>query len=288
MRPNRLPRSRIFEQLGTGHAGAAYIGAQKVRQRCHIQVNAIDGEDAGVRFGGSLSPPFERREDVRRHRPSSGVVGLVRVEANYPSNEIHVRPSEIAELNLSNAGYMQGDPRNGQRVDPEELKKFAFEKGNATGMQANDVVGALGAFVSKTGDLKTGMEAFEKMAILARATGSDVTDMADAMADVSNNLGDVPNKAEVLNSVRHRATPTSTTSRSTSPRSSRAPTWSRRSSWQRPAMFTTSELVRKSSPGGRREIVGRSPLALARPIVTLLGHGDRRLRPRFFEEPGRR
>ena len=79
-----------------------------------------------------------------------------------------------------------------------ELTKRAQEVGANTAMDPTKILEGLGAFVGKTGDLKTGMEGIEDFARIARATGSDVSDVAAAAGDVSANLGDMANKGAVV------------------------------------------------------------------------------------------
>jgi hypothetical protein len=100
--------------------------------------------------------------------------------------------------NLSNQGYMENDARNGQRVDPKVLQAQLMSVGSATGYSGNDVGEALSAFVSKTGDLKTGREVIQQIGMVSRATGADVRDMADAAGDLSNAFADGPNKAKQI------------------------------------------------------------------------------------------
>jgi hypothetical protein len=163
---------------------------ETAKARAKLMGQAFSGAAAlggrAMRFGASVVGDLARATGVRTDLGS-----ILAANADL----------ETKAVNLSNSGYMAGDPRNGKRLSTEEIQNFAFEKGNATGYAANDVVDALSTFVSKTGDLKGGMDSFEKMAQLARATGSDITDMADAMGDVSNTLGNIPDKAKVLDSV---------------------------------------------------------------------------------------
>lgn len=109
---------------------------------------------------------------------------------------------ETRAIQLSNSGYMPGTAgANGRRQDPRELMAQAYSIGNKTGTAANEVMGGLQAFVGKTGDLESGRSVMEHLAKLSKATGANLEDMADAAADVSNNLGDVPDKGERVKDV---------------------------------------------------------------------------------------
>lgn len=105
-------------------------------------------------------------------------------------------------VQLSNQGYMpgQGGP-NGRRQDPKDLERAAFEIGNKTGTSANDVMEGMTAFVSRTGDLEAARGSMENLSRLSLATGSNLKDMAEAAGDASNQIGDIPNKAKVIDEV---------------------------------------------------------------------------------------
>lgn len=114
------------------------------------------------------------------------------------------RASELQEsaTQLSNSGYMPGSAgANGQRVDPNDLMKQAYSVGNETGTGANEIMGAMGTFVGKTGDLEASRDTIKDLAVLSKATGANLTDMADAAADVSNQLGDIPDKGARIRDV---------------------------------------------------------------------------------------
>jgi hypothetical protein len=78
------------------------------------------------------------------------------------------------------------------------LTKTMQEIGSATAMDPTALLEGLGKFVGKTGDLETGVASMRELAIIARATGSSVSDVASAAGDVSANLGDMPNKGKVV------------------------------------------------------------------------------------------
>lgn len=69
---------------------------------------------------------------------------------------------------------------------------------NATATNSTDTMEALEAFVAKTGELSTGLDTLKDMATLSRATGTNLLDMSNAAAEVSNNLGDVPDKGKAI------------------------------------------------------------------------------------------
>jgi len=108
---------------------------------------------------------------------------------------------ETKAVNLSNQGFMEGDARNGRRVDPAELMAQAFTVSKKTGTNANEAMSGLDKFVTKTGDLATGRDILERMAVLSKATGASLEDMTDAAGDVANAFGDIPNKGAAIDSM---------------------------------------------------------------------------------------
>lgn len=106
---------------------------------------------------------------------------------------------EQQAVQLSNQAYMPGaSGAAGVRQDPRELMGTAFRIGGATGIGANEVMGGLEKFTSLTGDLETGQQVMGRLAMLSKATGTNLEDMAAAAGNASNQLGDIPNKAVVI------------------------------------------------------------------------------------------
>lgn len=103
--------------------------------------------------------------------------------------------------NLSNAGFMSGSATNGLRVDPNALMQQSFAVGKETGTDANEVMEGLEKFVAKTGDLKLGRDMIRDMAVAAKATGTELSNMADAAGDVASNIEEGPDKAEKVKAV---------------------------------------------------------------------------------------
>jgi hypothetical protein len=103
---------------------------------------------------------------------------------------------------LSNSGYMPGMAGpNGRLVGAGDLLSQATQTGNETGQSTTDTLSAMRAFVGKTGDLALARDSIKDMSILSRATGTSLEDMANASAEVANHLGDIPDKANVVNAV---------------------------------------------------------------------------------------
>lgn len=98
---------------------------------------------------------------------------------------------------VSNFGFMNSGP-NARRVDPGELAKQARTVAVETGNEADTVLEGLEKFTGLTGDLKTGREVIKDLAVLSKATGSNVMQMAEAAGNASNVLGDMPNKGQAV------------------------------------------------------------------------------------------
>jgi len=105
---------------------------------------------------------------------------------------------ETNAQNIANSGYIVGDKNNNKRVSKEDLMKQALDVGEKTGSDANVALEGLGKFVSKTGDLKTGRDIMEQMAIYSKATGSSMEDMMDASGDLANQLDGVEDKGKAV------------------------------------------------------------------------------------------
>jgi hypothetical protein len=93
---------------------------------------------------------------------------------------------------------MPGDPRNASRVDARTLMQEARTIGTETGNSPTAALEGLSQFVGKTGDLQTGRDTMKDLAVLSKATGTNLNDMVSAAGDVSNSLGDIPNKGKMI------------------------------------------------------------------------------------------
>jgi len=108
---------------------------------------------------------------------------------------------ERLAVQVSNSGFMKGDARNGARVDPRALMAQAQQVGIDTASDPNKIMEGISAFTGKTGDLSTAREVMGDLAMLAKATGSNMEDLVSAAGDVSANLGDIPNKGAAIGDV---------------------------------------------------------------------------------------
>lgn len=109
---------------------------------------------------------------------------------------------EAAAVDLSNSGYQAGtNGANGRRVAASELIGQARAVGGQFGIDASEVLAGLAQYQKIAGDLDTGRQSLLQMAALSKATGTNLADMAAATANVSNGLGDVPDKARIIDEV---------------------------------------------------------------------------------------
>lgn len=70
----------------------------------------------------------------------------------------------------------------------------------------NDALGVLGAFQAKSSDLKTGEATLERLAKLAKASGTEFSDMGEAAGAVNAQLEDSPDRAERLLAIMRHIT----------------------------------------------------------------------------------
>ena len=167
----------------TGHGGAIGIGRR-----------------AGLRVGRGLAAAYGYGGAAL-----SGALGIggellhgMGVETNFSTLVQKSQEQRQTATKISNAGYIPG---KNALESPDDILRQAREVGNATGTETSQALDALRAFVAKTGDLKLGQQSLKGMAVLAKATGSSMEDMADASAEVANHMGDVPDKAKVVDLV---------------------------------------------------------------------------------------
>lgn len=98
---------------------------------------------------------------------------------------------------LANSSYMPGEKgANGRLRTSAELNDAISPTAVKYGYQKDDVAAGLQKFVGKTGNASMGLASMEKLAELARATGSSFEDIADAAGDAFN--GDKTQSAEQL------------------------------------------------------------------------------------------
>lgn len=84
----------------------------------------------------------------------------------------------------------------GQTVSPGAVEQRVRDVSTRRGMGREDAASGVFGFQKLTGDLTMGLSLLDKMAERSAATATSVTDYAAAMGNVSNALGDIPNKEQ--------------------------------------------------------------------------------------------
>lgn len=173
--------ARAVERMNAGNAQSAAMGL-----RTGLGVVSRAGRmaiGAGAQLGGDLLHGLGVNTD-----PTSMFAGNVALESG---------ASRVA-----NAGYMAGAAGpNGQRQDAKSIAEEVRRTSIDTGMDAESGMKGLEQFVGKTGELDTGRAVLKDMAMLSRATGTEFEHMVSAAGEVSNILGDIPNKGEAIYNV---------------------------------------------------------------------------------------
>ena len=124
------------------------------------------------------------------------------VDLSMASHMANAQETQQRLVDVSNAGYIPGAAgAQGMKQDAGDIQKDVFKAADTGRFSHNDVAEGLQKFVGLTGDLDTGRKSLEAMARLSRATGANFADMEMAAGEVSNNLGDVPDKAAAIEQV---------------------------------------------------------------------------------------
>lgn len=113
----------------------------------------------------------------------------------------NINEEDVAQ-GIVNAGYFPGAAgAAGIKSNRGDILAETRQVAIGTGTDRGDILQGLRDFVGKTGDLALGRSILADMAKLSKATDSNMSDMVNAAAEVSNGLGDVPDKAGVINKV---------------------------------------------------------------------------------------
>jgi TP901 family phage tail tape measure protein len=126
------------------------------------------------------------------------------VDANVSSLFSRVKDQGVLATDLSNQGYLPNAPEgnaNRTRVDPNALIAQARGVTSKYGISAEDALGGLGEYAKISGDLDAARRALEPLAKLSAATGTNLADMAAAAGNVDMQLGDIPDKATIVERV---------------------------------------------------------------------------------------
>lgn len=197
---------RIAERAARARVNAERLATREIETEMRKRARSEQRRDrealtSAKRAAGTAASTVGRMA-VGAARAGIGLAGALARGAGVnldPGSILHQNADlETRAATLSNQAFIAGDARNGTRVDPRDLQKQAFAVGTKTGTDANEAMGGLEAFVTKTGDLDTGRKILERMAVLSKATGSNLNDMMDAAGDVANNLEGVEDKGRAI------------------------------------------------------------------------------------------
>lgn len=107
-----------------------------------------------------------------------------------------VHAQEIA-TNLSNQGFMRNEKgANSIRVGGDTLEKEARRNAQSSGFTTEQALSAQTKFVDLTGNLDDARKAMPDILKLSGGTNTDPEKMAEAWANVSRHIGEVPDKAQ--------------------------------------------------------------------------------------------
>lgn len=134
-------------------------------------------------------------------RIAGGIMGGMGIDGSVQHAVSTKMEREKIATDISNSGLMESGTRNRTKVDPKDIMAQAAKVGAATATDPTKVLEGLSAFVGKTGELDTGLATMEMMAKVAKATGSNFDDVANAAGAISNKLGDVPDKGAAIQKV---------------------------------------------------------------------------------------
>lgn len=184
--PGRDSRGRFLPGAGSRPDSA---GGTKDTRRAVVDTarNAASNIGGALRFGAGVAGDFARGAGV--NFDLSSLVGR-RVALDKRARD------------LANSAWVQsGDEDQKVMRDPRELMALAQQVGDKTATDYEKALAGLQEFVGKTGDLKTGELALERLAKLSRATGAELDDMVSAAGAVANALGDMGSKAEKADAI---------------------------------------------------------------------------------------
>jgi len=178
---------RDRERNKRGWGGAIGIG-----YRAGIRVQRSTALGYGL-VGGMAGAAINMAEQL------ASSVGIETSLAPHMARAIQLR-QQASEA--ANAGYITGSAgAQGILQNPDDIIKDVAHAADKTAYSLNEAMAGLQAFVAQTGDLKRGRDILGDIATLSRATGSSLEDMANAAAQVSNQLPETADKAERISAV---------------------------------------------------------------------------------------
>lgn len=132
--------------------------------------------------------------------PPEGALGVVKrvgldlargagVDISLSGGLSRARERQEAATMLSGQGWLPQKQKFEERISPEELRKTAKAQAFRLGLGGEEeVMSAMTRFTDVTGDLATAKAVIGDIGLLARVTGTNLTDAASAAADMSAQL----------------------------------------------------------------------------------------------------
>lgn len=176
-------------------AGGIRSRARSFRRAFGAVAGAIPGMPTSLE--GAAMLPFTAAFGMGRNMAAG-----MGVDFDYGSGAGRAINLERMAIRLSNSAYMPGAAGpNGRRQDPRKLMAEAYSIGNELGEDPAEALEGMSKFVAKTGDLASVRPVMRELAMLSKAFGTDLGDMANAAADVALQLGDVKDKGAIIGEV---------------------------------------------------------------------------------------
>lgn len=130
------------------------------------------------------------------HRVGGDILRGAGIDFNLGSSVGRAVNAQAMATQLSNQGFMRNEQGpNGTRVSASVLESEARRNAQSSGYTTEQALASQTKFVDLTGNLDDARKAMPAILKLSGATGTDPEKMAEAWANVSRHMGDIPDKA---------------------------------------------------------------------------------------------
>jgi len=106
------------------------------------------------------------------------------------------RSNETLANQISNQGWVPGEGDFDKRISTERVRANSQAVGRKYAYGEGEVSEATQTYINLTGDLKGALPLMDKLALLSRATGTNLSDAAQAAADMSVQFEGLPDKGK--------------------------------------------------------------------------------------------
>jgi hypothetical protein len=106
------------------------------------------------------------------------------------------RSNETLANQISNQGWVPGEGDFDKRISTERVRANSQAVGRKYAYGEGEVSEATQTYINLTGDLKGALPLMDKLALLSRATGTSMSDAAQAAADMSVQFEGMPDKGK--------------------------------------------------------------------------------------------